>query len=190
MNKQPEQTARTRQSIIDAFWALAEKQGVDKVTVCGVTKKSGISRATFYAYFLDMPDLIEQEEQKIIDSIKERILNEDPYDDPERFIQEVINISLPFSDRVLLLLNKNGDPNFYEKLKMGATEIFSSLFEFNKSPYFEYIMVSEIASFIAILHLWYFGGKTTDIAELSRIFYTLTMHGIVGLTGTDELRHK
>ena len=51
MKKQPIQTAKTRQTMIDAFWELAAIQGIDKVTISGITKKAGLNRSTFYVYF-------------------------------------------------------------------------------------------------------------------------------------------
>ena len=66
MRRQPEKTARTKQNMIDVFWKLAEEKGLDKVTASALAKEAGINRATFYAYFTDMDDLIFQAEEQIL----------------------------------------------------------------------------------------------------------------------------
>ena len=54
MKKQPEKTAQTKQSMIDAFWVIAKKRGLINVTVGEITKYADLNRSTFYVYFSDI----------------------------------------------------------------------------------------------------------------------------------------
>ena len=52
--------AQNEQDFEDAYNYYQEK-GLDKVTASALAKEAGINRATFYAYFTDMDDLIFQD---------------------------------------------------------------------------------------------------------------------------------
>src|SRR5262245_53163410 len=51
---------RTRRLIQDAFMALTVEQGFAAVTVRDITERAMINRSTFYRYYLDKYDLLEQ----------------------------------------------------------------------------------------------------------------------------------
>ena len=65
MNQQPEKAELTKRAFIDAFWLLAKKQGLFRVTVSQVAKKAGYHRGTFYVYFDDINDLIISAENEV-----------------------------------------------------------------------------------------------------------------------------
>ena len=73
MGKHLEQTNQTRQNIIDAFWSMAESDGVRNISVSAVVKKAGINRSTFYEYFSSVEDLADHVEGSIIDELKQLI---------------------------------------------------------------------------------------------------------------------
>lgn len=63
--------ASTHQSLIDAFWELYTQKRIDKITVREITAKAGCNRGTFYEYFLDVYDVLEQIENGLIPEIDE-----------------------------------------------------------------------------------------------------------------------
>ena len=73
MKKQPEKTAQTKQSMIDAFWVIAKKRGLINVTVSEITKYADLNRGTFYVYFSDMKDLRAQAEDEIIEDLHSKV---------------------------------------------------------------------------------------------------------------------
>ena len=60
MNKQPEITEATRRSIMDAFWLLYQEMSVDRITVERLASEAHVHRSTFYRYFRDVYDVLEQ----------------------------------------------------------------------------------------------------------------------------------
>ena len=54
---------------------LYRTKPVEKITVSEITRKAGYNRATFYDYFLDVYDLLEQIEEELINHIGEKITN-------------------------------------------------------------------------------------------------------------------
>ena len=67
MKKQPQQTAQTRKKLMDSFWKLYCDDGIDRVTVGAVAKDAGYNRGTFYEYFTDVYDLLDQLEDELLE---------------------------------------------------------------------------------------------------------------------------
>ena len=70
MKKQPQQTAQTRKKLMDSFWKLYCDDGIDRVTVGAVAKDAGYNRGTFYEYFTDVYDLLEQLEDELLGELE------------------------------------------------------------------------------------------------------------------------
>ena len=60
----------TRMVIEDCFLALLQEKPVSKVTVTELCQMAQINRATFYKHYLDIPDLLEKTEEKLLDQIR------------------------------------------------------------------------------------------------------------------------
>lgn len=59
--------------MIDAFWDIAYRKGIENVTISEIAKKAGFNRGTFYVYFADMPELLAQAEEDIIKHLQNRL---------------------------------------------------------------------------------------------------------------------
>jgi probable dihydroxyacetone kinase regulator len=66
----------TKKAIITAFLELLKEQSFDKITVKDIVEKCEINRNTFYYYYKDIYDLIDD----VFDMEKSRVLSEDKYD--------------------------------------------------------------------------------------------------------------
>lgn len=63
-------TERTKANLIQAFWSCYEKTPLGELTVKAVTQAAGYNRSTFYLYFDDMDDLLEQAEDELMGRLK------------------------------------------------------------------------------------------------------------------------
>ena len=70
MNKQPEITDATRESLINAFFQLAQKNNITQITVREIINLAGYSRATFYRYFKDVFALVEYAEDSFFEKTR------------------------------------------------------------------------------------------------------------------------
>ena len=66
MKKQPEITEATRKDFIYAFCEYYKERPIEKITVKEISEKAGYSRVTFYNYFKDPYDLLNQIEEEFI----------------------------------------------------------------------------------------------------------------------------
>lgn len=63
--------ARYTQSIIrDAFFEIARKKPLSKITVSEICAIAGINRGTFYRYYMDVYDLSDQLVQEGLDHLE------------------------------------------------------------------------------------------------------------------------
>ena len=185
MKKQPEQTARTRHNMINTFWELAEKQGLDNVTISAITKKSGLNRGTFYVYFQNMDDLLEQAEDDIICDLRAKIrtaVDEDGFNNFETVFPKIIDIYAMYDDKLFIMLGKHGDPYFYDKIK---ADVSSSIREiFSQSQYLdniEYITAYVTSGLIGLLTYWHDTGKKISIVELTKIVHSFLTERLLGM---------
>lgn len=66
MKKQDPRIKRTRQSIIDAFYALAKQKNFESISIADITEEAKVNRSTFYYHFEDKYDLIDTIQKGII----------------------------------------------------------------------------------------------------------------------------
>lgn len=65
-NKQPAVTEQTKTNLRRAFWQLYEQKPIQKITVKQITDLAGYNRGTFYLYFKDVYDLLEDIEGTVL----------------------------------------------------------------------------------------------------------------------------
>lgn len=63
-------TKYTKKVIKDCFIALLEEKEINKITVSELCNKADINRATFYRYYLDIFDLLDQLEKEFVAELK------------------------------------------------------------------------------------------------------------------------
>ena len=157
MKKQPEITAQTRENLLHAFWQLYQLKPLSMITVRDITSKAGYNRCTFYAYFLSVQDILEQLEDSLIDYIKDNVANSLL---PTIFRGEVPNLSELYihtkGEYLSVMLGKDGDPRFIDKLKQALFEVYYKSFSLPINDIrTEYILDFKITALLAVLIRWY-----------------------------------
>lgn len=190
MKKQPEKTAQTKQSMIDAFWVIAKKRGLNNVTISEITKYADLNRGTFYVYFSDMNDLLAQAEDEIIEDLRSKVwtISEGKnFADLQAVSAKVIEVFGRYDDKLFLLLGKDGDPQFLDHVRKEASTIFNALMkQEEENPYQDYIIAYVTSAFTGLLQFWHETGKEISIAELSGLAHGMTLHGMLGLKEQSE----
>ena len=185
MKKQPEKTAQTKQSMIDAFWVIAKKRGLINVTVSEITKYADLNRGTFYVYFSDMKDLLAQAEDEIIEDLHSKVwsvLEDKNFADFQAVSAKVIEVFGGYDDKLFLLLGKDGDPQFLNLVRKEAATIFNAVMkQKEENPYQDYIIAYVTSAITGLLQFWHETGKEISLAELSGLAHRMTLHLMLGL---------
>lgn len=188
MNKQPEIKAQTRQNLIDAFWSLYTNKRIEKITVKEITQKAGYNRSTFYEYFIDVYDMLEQIEQSLIPTLEEM----PPLRFEERQIGMPIEAFLELYERnrkyYAVLLGENGDPAFVGKLKASVKPILRQAFgdaAKAEGETFEYMLEYVLSAMIGMMSFWLNREQPMDSKDLMALLSELTEKGVMQRLRTD-----
>lgn len=186
MNKQPVRTAQTRENFIDAFWDIMRSEGMRGVSVSKIVKKAGYNRSTFYEYFTDVYDLVEQAEEIILDTMKEEIYSISAYDfflNSDWVIDRIVNALLKYDDKFFLLISNGGDLQFMKKIQESAKDFIYNLLgntdgiDISK----DYIVAYSTSAFAGVLSHWYEHGSKDDLHKIVAARQKLIMYGLSGL---------
>ena len=190
MKKQPEKTAQTKQSMIDAFWVIAKKRGLNNVTISEITKYADLNRGTFYVYFSDMNDFLAQAEDEIIEDLRSKVwsvFEDKNFADFQAVSAKVIEVFGEYDDNLFLLLGKDGDPQFLDHVRKEAANVFNAVMKQEKeNPYQDYIIAYVTSAFTGLLQFWHETGKEISLAELSGLAHRMTLHVMLGLKEQSE----
>ena len=165
MKKQPEQTAQTRRKLMDSFWKLYCDDGIDRVTVGAVTKCAGYNRGTFYEYFTDVYDLLDQLEDELLGEL-------------ERNVAAIVGAGL------LVLLGDKGDPRFLVKVKRTMMPFFLQVTGVSEGePNVEYLAAFMFHTMFGLVSQWHENGRDLPPEEFLEMMQTLVANGVSGFVG-------
>lgn len=130
-NKKLNITAKKKQKESDLFSAGYElfiKRGIEKTSIDDIVKKAGVAKGTFYLYFKDKYDLLDQlilkQSNKLIKEALDKTNSINQVDFKERtlcFIDYLINY-FKENEPLLKLINKNISWGLYRKAMMKPKE--------------------------------------------------------------------
>jgi len=174
--KQPEITMMTKQTIKDAFWELYKEKKIEKITVKDITLKAGYNRSTFYAYFTDVYDLLEQIEEDLMPGIEHLPPIDTSREHNPDFFENIITIYEKNSTYYSVLLSENGDPRFAIKMK----NVFKSMMieaitnRVNISPEeMDYALEFLVGATLSIVKHWFDQDKNIPMHQLMPLMYKL-----------------
>lgn len=176
-------TELTKQNIIDAFWQLYEKGGMNQVSITKICKKAGYNRSTFYAHFKDAYDVLETIETRLLppEAFKTALLIPLMHsENPTELLNGLIELFDRLSPYLPVLLGENGDPLFRKKLFAALTPTLYEIFK--DSSYtpnqLHYIFEYQNAAILSTIASWYQNGKDISKEELIALLIQLTQNGI------------
>lgn len=182
MNKQPQITDKTRQTFIDAFCLLYSQKPLKKITVLEITRKAGYNRSTFYQYFLDINDLLENVEKELTDIIVEnrkqgRTCSSFPLEDLVALYKE----KALYLDA---LLGEFGNQRFFDKVKAlpgGELPELESPAGHSLKPYLrEY----RLSSALSLFQLWLRRKQDMSTENFMSLVTDLYKNGISSFDAT------
>ena len=180
MKKQPELTAQTRENLTQAFWSLYRQQRIERITVKDITAKAGYNRSTFYEYFVDIYDVLNQLEEALLEYLKEQALNSLENGLNDDIIPKLANVFEAKGDYLGILLGENGDPYFAQKMKAILRPAVSNALGLpEKDIHAAYIFEFGLSAIIATLTHWYNNQKDIQSKELVRLIHSMIASGIL-----------
>lgn len=184
MKNNKEIISNTKQDLIDAFWYFYCNKRIEKITIKEITLKAGYNRSTFYEYFIDIYDVLEQIESSLIPNINElpptTILNKN--------FEIPIDVFLKLYEKnekyYSVLLGDNGDPAFSSKLKNSIKpmlkETLVTKVKLNDVE-FDFILEYILSSMISVMSYWLKNNKILSAEKLISLMNDIMEDGVITL---------
>lgn len=175
----------TRGNLMEAFWKLYKKNGMSGVSVLAITQKAGYHRSTFYQYFKDVRDLLEQFETELIGrtaaEFERRLRLSGTLMDRAR--DNCLVIAQTINDfeggKIRMLLGKDGDPSFLGKLRGALTPYILTIWEIPDGGIAsDYIAAYVLSIVTGILDLWDENGRKESIEDVFGMLSDIIFRGL------------
>jgi AcrR family transcriptional regulator len=182
MTKNPERKAQTKSNLMEAFWSLYKKHTIDHISIREITELAGYNRSTFYEYFTDVYDLLNQVEQTLIDLLEKEMIKN--VSDPESV--DTINRMAHFFEEngefFSVLLGAKGDPAFTVKIKAAIKPrlmqtVRLSVADFDTQLLYEFT----IGGMLSALTYWFHEGTPIVASEFAVTIRSILMKGSLAM---------
>ena len=182
MAKHIEQTQQTKEKLVNAFWELYCENKIEKITIKAITDKAGYYRSTFYEYFSDVYEILEEVESNLLKkhrSVMEEICASKDFSRAKElgfgFCKENAGV-------LAILLGPNGDPKFFSTIKEHILRCIKEILHVDSDGK-EIQLTLEFVSgaIISLLTYWYQHQDSVDLQELFDFTIEFIKHGAVSL---------
>ncbi len=178
---------RTLNSLHDAFLELLSTTDLSKISVSELSQKAGINRKTFYVYYSDVEDLLEELETRLISKfmpILEGIRNSHGIMDPYEFVKIFTSIINEDVEVYRLLSKRQLLPHFITKVKDMAIDVFITHFDLDKEPdaiKYHYFVDYTAAGILSVLSKWISDHSSMTLEEFTDITMRMSVNAFYGL---------
>ncbi len=175
MKKQPQITELTRKRLKDAFWSLYTELPIEKISVREIAGRAGYNRGTFYEYFDDVYDLLDQIEEEIIGALSP-LVDQPTVIDAESLshrMEGIVSTVRGYETYAATLLGENGDPAFAHRVKeLLAPLVEQTLLAGNPTTGRERELLREfhLSGILAIIGSWLSNPGTMTIEGFTLFF--------------------
>ncbi|MGL4981564.1 MAG: TetR/AcrR family transcriptional regulator [Treponemataceae bacterium] len=206
MIRKTEQVSQTKENIKQAFWKLYQENQIEKISVKQISTLAGYNRATFYTYYKDVYDLLDQIEMEILQGLRELIFSlvqaqvakghQDSIIIDEQLTNNFFKVFQSYysanSPYLKTLLTGNGSIKFSFRLKKMIKEFFFLLLpsEIKNMPTTEYIVEGLTAMQIGIFSLWFEKDGVLPFEQLIDLSITFSQFGNVKGLREDLAMHN
>ena len=120
MTPRERKAQKTKLFLEEGLLQLMKEKNIKNITVRELTERVNINRSTFYLHYLDIFDMVEKIEQKLIDAFyqelerdkAERTTEEEVY----HFMEQAVLFLQKNRRTFLILCSENGDHSFFDRL--------------------------------------------------------------------------
>ncbi len=170
MRHKEKATQITKKNLETAFWDLYLHKPLEKISVQAITEHAGYSRGTFYVYYRDVRDVLEQLEDRLLTQTEQTVLEFFPdYITTEKgVLQFFIYIYELHEPYIVKLLGPTGDPQLGNrmivKLKPLAVKFFEHNTKYNALER-DYAAEYLLSACFFMVSRWYARGQDISIQE-------------------------
>lgn len=183
INKENRRTKMTKTLIKNSFMELMQKQNIHKITIKDICINADVNRSTFYSYYTDQYDLLNEIENDIFGSLKEIVKGSDAQMKESKFT-ELLEMILEYItenlDACKILMSDQKDFDFLKKAWGFILENFINIININENRdprTTEYIYLFAISGSMGLIQSWMENGLDKSPAEMAEMIKMLIKNG-------------
>ncbi len=182
MDKKAMMSEQTKMALKNSFLELYAQKGISGVTVGAITKKAGYNRCTFYNYYTDVQEMLEEIESSVLTEIRERLSAQElQITNIGEATQQFLSFFESYGNTIYVLLSKSADSGFRNRFKESAFAIYRKAFAGKmEEAQVDYLVTFVSSAGLGLIEHWYETGKKSSPDEFLRMVQTLLSTGIVG----------
>ena len=165
---------KTKKAITDALAALLLEKPLNNISVREIAEAADINRGTFYLHYRDVYDMVEQLQTEFFEKFNTILDNYEPRKKTDNLfpvIADVFQLLLENADLARVLLGKNGDAAFLDKLKNLLKEKCfvnaQKLLNIKSDKEFNYFYHFIVSGCVGIFDAWLNGGMKETPREMA-----------------------
>jgi AcrR family transcriptional regulator len=179
---------KTKEKLRHALTELLKEKPVKNITVREIADFVDINRGTFYLYYKDIYDMVEQIENEMLeefnDIVKLRVENTEG-GSPNPVLADVFTFLADNADMCVALIGPNGDLGFVNKLKELVRErclyYWTEIYNAESTRYFDYFYSFFISGCVGMFEEWLKDGMNESPEEMAMILDLMIMNGVKAL---------
>ncbi|WEV57444.1 TetR/AcrR family transcriptional regulator [Ligilactobacillus acidipiscis] len=181
MNKQTQQTEKTKKALKEAFLVLYQQKDIDKITIKAISDGASVYRSTFYIHFTDIFDLLNQIEQEEVGKFKSYIQINFKEATIKQFMQLIISYFELNGNLLYLLVRKSKNDHFSTSIKQAIVKIIEDILGIKQKNNVKVDFALEYIadSFIFLLGFWHQNQAEIKIGELYPFAMQILHHGVL-----------
>lgn len=174
MAKYTNATQKTKTKLRETFWQLYQEKPIEKISVREIIEAAHLNRSTFYEYYSDIYAVLNEIEEELFDGLfgNKTQLILDYSLSLDELIYEVAQNYKKHQKYLKVLLGKNGDPQFLDKIKEHLKSLLCPLMDstdmitFQNPDYFLEYLTNGL---IGMLLYWQQKDRKMPIEEFLKI---------------------
>lgn len=179
---------KTKRAMEEALAKLLAEKPLNNISVREISELADINRGTFYLHYKDVYDMVEKLQDEIFEKFQTIVDNHDPKKSKGELFPmliELFNLLAENAPLAGVLMSKNGDAAFVEKLKHVIREkCFTNaleIFKIKNSDEFTYFYYFIVSGCIGIFTSWLDNGMKETPYEIASFTEKLIVKSVKAL---------
>ncbi|HBF39683.1 MAG TPA: TetR/AcrR family transcriptional regulator [Firmicutes bacterium] len=177
INNNDRRVQRTKRNLHSSLVKLMKMKKINKISVKELTELADVNRATFYAYYVDIFDMVAQLENEMIEEIKKVVTTGNDTNSGEcTFFIKVFDIIKENEDLFSILLRNDGDCSFFEKFKKAIMDYKFSLEIDANSKTDHFVIPFVVSGLFGTIQQWLIEGMNVSSTEMGQFVLKMVLN--------------
>ena len=180
---------KTKKAMTEALAELLLTKPLNNISVREIADMADINRGTFYLHYRDVYDMADKLQSEIFEKLNDIVDNHEPNKNTEELfpmLVDLFNLLSENSELAKVLIGKNGDAAFVDKLKQVVREKcfvnVQKTFGIKNNDEFNYFYHYIVSGCIGIFSAWLNNGMKETPLEMADLTKKLILTGVSSLS--------